>query len=340
MNRLHTRVLSVWQRRGVLAWMLTPLAAIFCALVYLRRLMYRHNILRAKHPGAPVIVVGNITVGGSGKTPLTIWLARHLQARGWRPAVVTRGYGRAGSETLRVDAHSDPRLAGDEPVLIAAMAGCPVIVDARRARAARIAVAEHGADIVLSDDGLQHYALAREIEIAVSDGERGFGNGWCLPAGPLREPVRRLGRVDFRLTQTTTRATPVGFTFRLQPHAFVAVDGRGEELALTAFGGQRVHAVAGIGYPPRFFATLDDLGIECRAHPFPDHHRFEPQELAFDDDAPVVMTAKDAVKCRAFARAHWWYLRTEVVVDPDFSAALDARLAQLPRCVQAKVRRR
>lgn len=329
MSRLRTAVLSSWQRRGVVACMLTPLAAVFCALVYLRRLLYGHNVFRVDHPGVPVVVIGNITVGGSGKTPLTIWLARHLRARGWHPAVVTRGYGRAGDDTLRVDPHSDPRVAGDEPVLIAATAGCPVIVDARRARAARIAVAEHGADIVLSDDGLQHYALARDIEIAVSDGDRGLGNAWCLPAGPLREPMRRLDRVDFRLAQAK-HATAPAFHFFLQPSAFVAVDGRGEELALSAFRGRRAHAVAGIGHPPRFFAALRDLGVECRAHPFADHHVFKPGELAFDEDTPVIMTAKDAVKCRAFARAHWWYLRTEVVVDPNFVAAFDARLAQLP----------
>ena len=329
MNRLQTTVLSAWQRRGVLAWMLAPLAAIFCAFVYLRRLMYRQRFFCAYHPGVPVVVVGNITVGGSGKTPLTIWLARHLQARGWHPVVITRGYGRKGRGTLRADADSDPHLAGDEPVLIAATAGCPVVVDAKRARAARVAVAECGADIVLTDDGLQHYALARDIEIAVSDGARGLGNGWCLPAGPLREPAQRLKSVEFRLVQAPHAPAPA-FHFYLRPSAFVGVDGRGEELPLTAFRGQRAHAVAGIGHPPRFFATLQALGIECHPHAFADHHVFNASDMAFDDAMPIVMTAKDAVKCRAFARPHWWYLRTEVVVDPCFIAAFDARLAQLP----------
>ena len=328
MNRLRTTVLSAWQRRGLLAWTLAPLAGVFCALVHLRRLMYRQRFLRTYHPGVPVVVVGNITVGGTGKTPLTIRLARHLQARGWHPVVVTRGYGRKGRGTLRVDTGSDPRLAGDEPVLIATTAGCPVVVDAKRARGASVAVAECRADIVLSDDGLQHYALGRDIEIAVSDGERGLGNGWCLPAGPLREPAQRLKGVDFRLVQGP-RAPASAFYFYLQPSAFVAVDGRGEELPLTAFRGQRTHAVAGIGHPPRFFATLKELGIECRPHAFVDHHVFNANDLAFDDTAPVLMTAKDAVKCRAFARPHWWYLRTEVVVDPGFIATFDARLAQL-----------
>lgn len=329
MSRLHAIMLSAWQRRGLLAWMLAPLAAVFCALSYLRRLMYRRKVFQTFHPGVPVIVVGNITVGGSGKTPLTVWLARHLQARGWHPAVIARGYGREGRGTLRVDAESDPRLAGDEPILIAATAGCPVVVDVKRARAAHIAVAECGADIVLTDDGLQHYALGRDIEIAVTDGARGLGNGWCLPAGPLREPTQRLEHVDFRLVQAS-RAPVSAFYFYLQPSAFVAVDGRGDELPLTAFRGQRVHAVAGIGHPPRFFATLQDLGIECHPHAFADHHAFKASDLAFGGDTPIVMTAKDAVKCRAFARPRWWYLRTDVVVDPNFIAAFDARLAQLP----------
>lgn len=337
MNRLRSKIVAAWQRRGVFAIMLAPLAAIFCTVTLVRRLLYRFDWLRADHPGVPVIVVGNITVGGSGKTPLVIWLARHLQARGWRPAVITRGYGRKGRGTVRVDAASNPTLAGDEPVLIAAATTCPVVVDAQRARAARIAVEECAADIVLADDGLQHYALARDIEIAVIDGERGCGNGWCLPAGPLREPMQRLGSVDFRLVQSARASTP-DFYFYLQPQVFAAVDGRGEERVLSAFQGQRVHAVAGIGNPKRFFAVLTGLGIDCDERAFADHHAFGANDLAFGDALPVIMTAKDAVKCRAFARPHWWYLRTDVVVDPAFIAALDARLSQLSQHPAARRR--
>jgi tetraacyldisaccharide 4'-kinase len=310
-----------WQKRDAVSVALWPLSLLFGALVALRRALYRAGWLRSVRSPVPVIVVGNITVGGTGKTPLTIWLAQFLAQQGFRPGIVTRGYGgSARNWPLEVTAGSDAALAGDEPVLLARHAGCPVLVDPDRTRGAHALTKDGRCDVILSDDGLQHYRLARDVEIAVIDGARRFGNGWLLPAGPLREPPSRLASVDLRVVQGGVAGSGE-FAMSLTPNELVRVCNRATS-GLDSFRDARVHAVAGIGHPARFFATLRSLGMEVLEHPFPDHHRFVPGDLAFDDELPVIMTEKDAVKCQHFAESDWWYLAVTAEPDTGFGERL------------------
>jgi tetraacyldisaccharide 4'-kinase len=274
----------------------------------------------------PVVVVGNITVGGTGKTPLTIALVRALCERGWRPGVVSRGYGGENDKPQLLDASSDPARVGDEPCLIH-RTGVPVAVGRDRPAAARLLIAD-GCDLVLADDGLQHYRLARDIEICVIDGVRRFGNGHLLPAGPLREPLERLSRVDFRVCNGGEPG--VGeVPMRLSGDAAVGLRDPSLRCALDAFAGRAVHAVAAIGHPQRFFASLRAHGIDPLEHPFADHHPFVPDDLAFGDGLPVLMTDKDAVKCAAFGQPDWWSVPVAAVLPESFFDALDARLRRL-----------
>ncbi len=273
----------------------------------------------------PVIVVGNISVGGTGKTPLVIWLATVLEDNGYRPGVISRGYGgRASVWPQLVTSDSDPALVGDEPILIARRTRCPIAVAPRRNAAARALLEAHGCDVLISDDGLQHYGLLRDIEIAVIAGERGLGNGWCLPAGPLREPPSRLREVDFVVTQG--RVLDGSLVMRLHGEQALNLLDPCVVQPLEAFAGRRIHAVAGIGNPKRFFDDLARIGLELNAHPFPDHHRFTAADLEFGDEHPVLMTEKDAVKCRAFAKAHHWYVPVTAQPDERLAQGLLARL--------------
>lgn len=306
-----------WYRDSFVSRLLLPLSWFYRFLVFLRRTLYRAGILRSVHPGAPVIVVGNITVGGSGKTPLVIWLARFLREQGWRPGVVTRGYGgQARDWPQTVTPESDPESVGDEPVLLARAAGCPVVADPERARGAERLV-RLGCNIVVSDDGLQHYRLARDFEIAVIDGARRFGNGRCLPAGPLREPVHRLDDVQARVTLGEARTGEWAMAFETK--SFHRLEAPETTVEADHFRGQPVHAVAGIGHPARFFEQLRRLGLDVVPHPFPDHHRFCERDLAFGDAHETVMTQKDAVKCERLAGVTGWYLAVEARPDPAFA---------------------
>ncbi|MEK6550937.1 MAG: tetraacyldisaccharide 4'-kinase [Pseudomonadota bacterium] len=325
---LLARLPEHWYRRTPLSWLLWPVSWLYCLLVGCRRFLYRTGVFKSQSLPAPVIVVGNLTVGGSGKTPLVIWLARHLRDRGYRPGIVTRGYG--GSllrPPQRVTTASDPAIVGDEPLLLARHAGCPVMADADRVRAARALATELQCNLILSDDGLQHYRLARDIEIAVIDGERRFGNGFCLPAGPLREPIGRLKDVHLTVTQGVAR--PGEHRMDLVETGYCAVEG-GALKPLDIFNGQQVHAVAGIGNPGRFFGHLRKLGVRPIEHPFPDHHVFREADVRFGDDLPVIMTEKDAVKCSSFS-GPLWYLAVEAKPDFDFASALSARLKEVRR---------
>ena len=280
------------------------LAALYGGATALRRRLYARGILRTRHPPTPVVVVGNITAGGTGKTPLTIALVERLRAEGWTPGVASRGYGRADvSKPQWVSADTDTAEGGDEPVLIALRTQARVRVDRDRVAAAR-ALAEAGCDIVVCDDGLQHYRLARDMEIEVIDGRRRYGNGRLLPAGPLREPPERATRCDFRVVNLGDgEGAEPGFgewPMHLVPgEARPLVGGRARPLA--AFAGQRVHAVAGIGNPERFFDMLRNAGIAVVPHTFADHHRYGAGDFDFGSRLPVLMTEKDAVKCRGFA---------------------------------------
>jgi tetraacyldisaccharide 4'-kinase len=284
----------------------------------------------------PGIVVGNITVGGSGKTPLVAALAAALAQRGWRPGVVSRGYGRREDRSSArgarvVTADADPTEVGDEPLLFA-RAGWPVAVARSRVAAARALLAAHPeCNVILADDGLQHYRLARDVEIAVVDAARGSGNGWRLPAGPLREGSRRLAAVDAVVTLTSgdaaaARIPPGAFRMTLAGDAFHRVNAPAVVASAPAFTGSDVHAVAGIGNPPRFFAQLRALGIDAIAHPFPDHHPFVAADLAIAGAKAILMTEKDAVKCSAFAGERCWYLPVVARIDPALVAWVEEKL--------------
>lgn len=313
-------------------WYLLPFAALFAAVVALRARAYRIGLAASGHPGVPVVVVGNLTVGGTGKTPFTLWLARALRERGVRVGIATRGHGGSVEGPVQVDPQGPATRFGDEAVLLARRAGVPVCVGRRRLEAARW-LAEQGCDLVLADDGLQHLALRRDLEIVVVDAARGFGNGRLLPAGPMREPAARLASVDAVVVQGEAlpdglRGPDLVLTMQLQADELVNL-ADGTRCALPAFAGRRVHAVAGIGNPPRFFALLRASGIELIEHAFADHHPFTAQDLAFEDDLPVLMTEKDAVKCGAFADARLWYLPVTARPEPAAAARLLERVLQL-----------
>lgn len=317
-----------WARRGPAAIALLPLAGLFTAIAALRRLAYRHGWLRIDRLPVPVIVVGNIAVGGTGKTPLLAMLAGALAARGYRPGLIARGYGGRSRHWPRlVDAGSDPHEVGDEPVLLAQLSGCPMAVGPDRPAAARaLLAARPDCDVLLADDGLQHYRLARDMEIAVLDGRHRHGNGWRLPAGPLRESPARLAEVDFVVVNGGVAAAG---EYAMQVAGSTCVNLADPELTrpLASFRGKALHAVAGIGDPQKFFATLTAAGLDFRAHAFADHHAYRPAELDFDPPATTLMTGKDAVKCRGFpGNAARWWLAVQAVTEPDLTAALAARL--------------
>lgn len=328
MSTADGRVARVWYGESPWSPLLAPLAGLFAAVSALRRYLYRHGLLRAVDVGRPVIVVGNVTAGGTGKTPVTLWLAQQLKDRGRRPGIVSRGYrGRLGPAPVHVRTDSDPAVVGDEPLLMERRQVCPVVVHPDRVAAARMLI-EMDCDVIVADDGLQHYHLARRYEIAVVDGRRGFGNGRLLPAGPLREPVSRLSRVDRILVQQEqgdggepAAALPEGVprsSFMLAADVARRLqDAR--EIELAAFRGRTVHAVAGIGHPGRFFRLLQEYGIEVIPHAHGDHAVLAEQHLRFDDGRDVLMTEKDAARCRGVAPANSWYVPVDIVFrdDPD-----------------------
>ena len=279
------------------------LAGLYGALVRLRMALYARGWRRSHRVGVPVVIVGNLVAGGSGKTPLVIALVQRLQAEGRKPGVATRGYGREHPEQpLWIEAGTDPALAGDEPLLIALRTGAKVRADRDRVAAARALVAE-GCDVIVCDDGLQHYRLARDLEIEVLDARRRHGNGRLLPAGPLREPVARAARCDFHVVNIGEEEDATGFgewPMLLTGDIAEPLQG-GRPVPLGHFAGHRVHAVAGIGDPERFFAMLRARGIAVVPHAFPDHHRYAAEDFAFGSDLPVLMTEKDAVKATPFA---------------------------------------
>jgi tetraacyldisaccharide 4'-kinase len=269
----------------------------------------------------PVIIVGNLTVGGTGKTPLIVWLARFLKEAGYKPGIISRGYGGQSRHWPQwVDPESDPVTVGDEALLIARLTGCPMAVAPVRAAAGKMLLERAECNIILSDDGLQHYALDRDIEIAVIDGTRRFGNGYCLPAGPLREPAARLDEVDIVIVNGD-KSSEHEFSMRMQGDKAVNLVS-GEEKPLREFAGGLCHAVAGIGNPERFFKQLARSGLVCRTHVFPDHYLYRRSDIEFGDHRPVLMTDKDAVKCKAFAGKQHWRIPVAAVPEPAFSERL------------------
>ena len=318
-----------WYHRGLLAWLLWPLSRVFRFLVALRRLLYWLRVLPSRHPGIPVIVVGNLTAGGTGKTPLVIWIAERLKKDGWTPGIVSRGYGARIDVPRAATIADDASAVGDEPILLSRRSGCPVWVGADRvAVIAALRSAHPEVDVVILDDGLQHYRLRRDLEIAVIDA-RGLGNGFLLPAGPLREPAWRLRSVDAVVANGLSHKQ--GFDMVLAGDTLHRMTDARDRQPLAAFAGQKVHAVAGIGDPKRFFLQLGAAGIKVQPHPFPDHHAFAPAELEFGDGLPVLMTEKDAVKLRHAARPNWWVLPVTARIDPAFGGWLLEKLNEWRR---------
>lgn len=326
----------LWYGKGRPLRFLAPMSWIYQAVAASRR--RKAWEVRDEVLPVPVVVVGNITAGGTGKSPLTALLVKEFQAAGWRPVVLSRGYGGKSAEyPMLVDGDSKPSQAGDEPVMLARATGVPVVVDPQRRRGAAWALAQGLGDILICDDGLQHYALPRDLEIAVFDGARGTGNGAIIPVGPLREPVSRLSSVDFvvvnggdfegggHIESFQGIEHPHIYTMALEPSSLINLK-TGESRPLRDLEGQEVRAVAGIGNPERFFDTLRDLGAVVDGVPFPDHHDFRAGDLEARQDQWVVMTAKDAVKCQGFAPDNAWVFSVQARLAPEFIASLLARV--------------
>ena len=324
------RLLDAWYNGHPALVLLRPLECLYRRVVNRKRARFlagQGDIYKAP---VPVVVVGNITVGGTGKTPLILWMIDHCRARGLRVGVVSRGYGsKPPSLPWRVLPQQPAEHAGDEPLLIVNRTGVPLMIDPDRSQAVRALLAEEPLDLILSDDGLQHYRLNRDLELVLIDALRGLGNRRCLPAGPLREPVERLRSVDALLHNGASADREDGFGFQLKPSALVNLV-TGERRPVDHFSrGQQVHAVAGIGNPQRFFNTLEGLHWRPVPHAFADHAVFSAQALSFTPALPLVMTEKDAVKCASFAAPDWWYLTVEAVPSPAFVSWFDSQLTRL-----------
>lgn len=327
---LAERLVNAWYQGHPALLLLRPLEWLYRAVVLRKRQRFLAGQSPSYRAPVPVIVVGNITVGGTGKTPLILYLIEHCRARGLRVGVVSRGYGaQPPSLPWRVTAEQSAGEAGDEPLLLVRRSGVVLMIDPDRARAVQALLSAEPLDLILCDDGLQHYRLARDLELVLIDAVRGLGNGRCLPAGPLREPQARLQSVDAVLFNGASADSAEGFGFTLQPTALVNV-ASGERQPLDLFAsGQAVHAVAGIGNPQRFFRTLEALNWRPIAHAFADHATYSAASLEFSPSLPLLMTEKDAVKCRAFAQPDWWYLAVDARPSPAFSTWLDGQLDAL-----------
>jgi len=302
---------NYWYKPSLFCYLLAPFAGLYYLITTIRYLFYKYNIKKVTKFDIPIIIVGNITVGGTGKTPLVIWLAELLHNHGFNPSIVSRGYG--GHNTIypcEVNNASNVAHVGDEALLIKRRTQCPMIVAPNRVKAVQKLLEISNCDIVISDDGLQHYALGRDIEIAVIDAERRFGNGFCLPAGPLREPIKRLQRVDFIVEN--------GKSMQLLTNKLYNIANPNLTKSLCDFKGKTVHAIAGIGNPQRFFNMLRSNDINVIEYPFPDHYTYRSRDLTFNDKLPVLMTEKDAIKCEQFANQKYWCVPVSAEPDKQF----------------------
>lgn len=317
---------SSWYKNNGWSRLLLPLSWLFWLLSTLRRKAYQSGISKQLSPGAPVIVVGNITVGGNGKTPLVIYLSQFLKQQGYRPGIISRGYGgRALTYPMTVNVDSDPEHCGDEPLFMRQRVNCPVVVDPDRVRGATKLVQEHNCNLIICDDGLQHYRLQRDIEIAVVDGQRRQGNNLLLPAGPLREGAWRLKEVDF-VVLNGGNLKKHEYLMSLEPARLVNVKYKNQSQSLASLCGN-ITAVAGIGNPQRYFDLLQSKGVKLsRTIAFPDHHQFSESDFP---DGTVLMTEKDAVKCANFAKDNWWYLPVSAKLTDEFDLTLIKKLKSI-----------
>ncbi|KFI21687.1 tetraacyldisaccharide 4'-kinase [Nitrosococcus oceani] len=326
MSDYSSLILRYWYSNQPSRWLLTPLSGLFQLAVKIRQWAYTQGLLHTHILPLPVLVIGNLTLGGTGKTPLVIWLAQFLRQHGYRPGLISRGYGgHAQNYPQQVYPDSDPHLVGDEAVLLARRTGCPLVVGPDRVAASHALLAHSDCNVLLSDDGLQHYALGRDIEILVVDGVRRFGNAHCLPAGPLREPLSRLRTVDLVVTNGMPQGGEFAMYSQLQDARHIK---DGTLRPLKKFRHTKLHGVAGIGNPERFFSQLRALELTIQPHPFPDHYGFQSEDLAFADQQPVLMTEKDAVKCIRFARDNYWYVPMDVSLPASFGTQVLSLLQQ------------
>lgn len=313
---------SLWYKVSPWHILLFPLTVIFALLSFIRRFLYRHHKIQSITVPVPVIVVGNITVGGSGKTPVVIWLTEGLKAHGYKPGIISRGYKGTIDTVAEVKATSLAEDIGDEPLLLKWRTNVPVFVSPDRPLAANALLDTYrDTNVIISDDGMQHYPLHRDIEIAVIDGQRGFGNGLLLPSGPLREPVSRLKHVDFTIIngQAAAKHMPAGaIPMTLTGDTLYQLNNHEIKKSIKDFSKQKVHAIAGIGNPKRFFDHLQYHGLIVEEHSFPDHHAFKAADLALPGHEPILMTEKDAVKCQGFSNDRCWVMPIDARLPTDF----------------------
>ena len=322
-------LLDIWYSDHFIGAALTPISMFFLDFVKFRRWLYKVGLKKSTALPVPVVIVGNITVGGTGKTPLCVYLANLLKAQGYRVGIISRGYGGKKVAAKMVSPNSDVAEVGDEALLILQQTNCPMAVGANRVEAGQFLLKHAPCDVILADDGLQHYALKRDIEIAVVDGERRFGNSACLPAGPLREPIERLNSVDFVVVNGKPLNDAAWHEWQMQLYGDKAINLKtGEIKPLADFKFLDCHAVAGIGNPQRFFSQLENAGVSQRMdHSFPDHHVFSEKEISFENH-PVLMTEKDAVKCKSFATKNHWFVPVTAQLSSEFTEKFLALLAQ------------
>jgi len=320
-SKIHTLINDTWYSKNTLSQFLRPFALLFCGIVAIRKTLYSLKLLKSTKLNVPVIVVGNITVGGTGKTPLVIWIANFLKESGFTPGIISRGYmGKAKSWPQQVRPDSDPVIVGDEAILISRQSACPMAVGPDRVAAAQALLKYSSCDIIISDDGLQHYALHRTIEVVVIDGVRRFGNGQCLPAGPLRESVNRIDKADFLVTNGI--ASQGEFAMRYSGKKLFSLLDLNLTMMLADFKNKKVHAVSAIGNTQRFYDYLRSQGLDIIEHSFPDHYMYSMKDLDFDDDLDIIMTEKDAVKCQRYKIKNCWYLPIKVEMKKDFGLRL------------------
>jgi tetraacyldisaccharide 4'-kinase len=320
-----------WYTKHPISYALLPLSYLYRAAFLVHKYSYKLGLKKKFCSPIPVVVIGNLTVGGTGKTPFTIALAELLLKQGYHPGIISRGYkGTAKVYPQQVMAMSDPHLVGDEPVLLARKTACPVVVGPKRAAAIKLLLEQNHCDLILLDDGLQHHAVKKDIEIVIIHGQRKFGNGFCLPAGPLRESKTKLSKVDFCVYKENAMIEP--YSFSTEPGKIYNLLDPVVSVSPDFFRDQKIHAVAGIGHPQQFFTSLQRLGLNIIPHAFPDHHRFRSEDFLFDDqDLPIIMTEKDAVKCQLFSTKNFWILPIQTKLSEAFIKDFCGQLGRLVR---------
>lgn len=319
-------LLESWYQIHPLRWLLSPISTLFRIAITLRQLCYKSKIFGRHSLPVPVIIIGNINIGGAGKTPLVIWLAQKLQKYGFKPGIISRGYGGISKRyPLLVSKDSDPKDVGDEPVIIARYIDCPIAVSPKRIEASTAVIKHFNCNIIISDDGLQNYSFNRNIEIVVVDAERTFGNKYCLPSGPLREPTSRLRYIDFLVCNG--ESNNYLFNITISANKAINITDTSIQKSMIEFSGQDAHGIAGIGHPKRFFNLLTKFGINIMPHEFNDHYYFQSHDINFNDNRMILMTEKDAVKCQYFASDNMWYIPIKASVNGKLNQLIIKKLA-------------